>query len=295
MHMPYTINPHLPTVRMDAVRLVQQGWSIRQAARRFGFSHCTLRLWLQRAPEYATYGRLVIPTRSSRPHHHPHELPEELVSAILRYRRERNQCAEILHHRLTANGYSVSLSSVKRTLRRHGISRFSRWKKWHQYPPRPVPETPGVLVEIDTIHDGPHQDRLYVYALLDVCSRFAHAWPSERINTHRSLRFVEQAQRLSPFQFQTIQSDHGSEFSKWFTAQVATRGIGHRHSRVRQPNDNAHLERFNRTIQEECLSRINRNLAAWRKEIPEYLHYYNTERPHMGLSMRTPTEVVRSY
>ncbi|MCH7660077.1 MAG: transposase [Euryarchaeota archaeon] len=69
----------------------------------------------------------------------------------------------------------------------------------------------------------------------------------------------------------------------------------HRHSRVRTPNDNAHLERINRTIQDECMSRIPRSLRSYQKEIPEYLHYYNTERPHMGLNFKTPTEVLRSY
>ena len=71
--------------------------------------------------------------------------------------------------------------------------------------------------------------------------------------------------------------------------------MAHRHSRVRQPNDNAHLERFNRTIQDECLSRLPRKLAIWKKEIPEYLRYYNRERPHMGLNFQTPADVVRSY
>ncbi|PIR80860.1 IS6 family transposase, partial [Candidatus Kuenenbacteria bacterium CG10_big_fil_rev_8_21_14_0_10_39_14] len=27
----------------------------------------------------------------------------------------------------------------------------------------------------------------------------------------------------------------------------------------------------------------------------EFIHYYNTERPHMGLNMKTPMEVVQSY
>ena len=191
------------------------------------------------------------------------------------------------------DGYLVSLSSVKRILRRYHCSRYSRWKKWHQYPPRPLAEKPGVLVEIDTIHDGPHEDRLYVYTLLDVCSRFAHALPVERINTHRSLRFVREASL--PFPVTNLQSDHGPEFSKFFTKMIAVDGVAHRHSRVRRPNDNAHLERFNRTIQDECLSRISRNIRSYQKAIPEYLRYYNNERLHMGLNFKTPIEVVRSY
>ena len=70
--------------------------------------------------------------------------------------------------------------------------------------------------------------------------------------------------------------------------------MAHRHSSVRQPNDNAHLERFNRTIQEECLSRVPRSLASYQREIPAYLHYYNTERPHMGLEMRTPEDIIKA-
>ena len=151
-----------------------------------------------------------------------------------------------------------------------------------------------MLVEADAIHIMTLECRLYVYTLLDVHSRWAHAIPSERISTHRSLRFVEQAHDAAPFSFQTLQTDHGSEFSKWFTKRLDERGIAHRHSRIRTPNDNAHLERWNRTIQEECLSRVPRKLRVWQREIPEFLRYYNTERPHQGLGMKTPAEILKT-
>ncbi|MGH7926701.1 MAG: integrase core domain-containing protein, partial [Candidatus Binatia bacterium] len=64
---------------------------------------------------------------------------------------------------------------------------------------------------------------------------------------------MKAATEQSPFPFVLLQSDHGSEFSQKFTLEV---GVTHRHTRVRTPNDNAHLERFNRTIQEECFSRV---------------------------------------
>lgn len=292
--MPYTMNPHLPTLRMQAAQLVlRHGWSTRAVARHTGFDQSTIVRWVAKA-------RLVslrnIPTASSRPHSHPRQLPPEIVTAILTERAAHHRCAEVIHHQLTnAQGMSVSLSSVKRTLKRQGLTYPSKWKKWHQYPPRPVPETPGMLVEVDTIHDGAPEERLYLYTLLDVCSRWAWAEAVLRINTHASLRFVCAAQEKAPFPFRTIQSDHGSEFSKWFTTQLVAHDLPHRHSRVRQPNDNAHLERFNRTIQEECLARIPRSLTAWERGIPEYLHYYNTERPHMALEMKSPLEVMRRY
>lgn len=290
MYMAYTTNPNLPRVRAEAVALVRNGWSIRKVARKYGFSHCTIRLWLRRGFEYGPRGHLVIPTISSRPHHHPKELRQEVINRILMLRGERNQCAEILHHRLKEEDTSVSLSSVKRVLQRHGISRFSRWKKWHQYPERPLPAKPGILVQIDSMQEGLPTEHLHAYALIDVYSRWAWAWPTARISTYASVRFVMNAQATAPFRFGTIQSDHGGEFSKWFTNAIERRGFAHRHSRVRTPTDNSHVERFIQTLQRDCLDRIPRSLSVWRKEIPEYLRYYNTERPHMGLSMKTPAE-----
>lgn len=293
--MAYTTNPHLPRLRMQAVDLVRSGWSIRKAARHLGFSHCTIRQWLLRKPAYGWHGQLIIPTRSSKPKSHPRALTREIISRILTLRQERNQCAEILQHRLAQEGITVSLSSVKRVLQRYRIRKYSPWKKWHHYPPRPLPLKPGMLVEIDTIHDGPYQNRLYVYTLLDVYSRFAYAGVYEHISTHRSLAFVSEARGILPFALETLQSDHGPEFSKHFTKMLTAQAITHRHSRIRKPNDNAHLERFNRTLQEECLNHVPRTLTAYHKEISTYLHYYNTKRPHMGIHMKTPEQMVTSY
>jgi transposase InsO family protein len=296
MNMAYTNNPERPHVRMEAVRLVRKGWSTRKVARHMGFDHSTIVRWIHRAPGNRKLNS--ISTLSSRPHHHPHELSRETVWRILELRKERNQCAEILQYRLKEEGIDISISSVKRTLQRHQISRYSSFKKWHQYPERPMPEKPGILVEIDTIHDGDPRERMGLYTLIDVCSRWAHALPTIGMNTRKSLKFVDAAKNVSQFSFKTIQSDHGGEFSLWFTKRILERGMAHRHSRIRTPNDNAHIERFNRTIQEECISKIPRNILIWRKEIPEYLRYYNTNRPHMGLGMKTPNDIikaVRSY
>lgn len=277
---------------MQAVRLVQSGLSTREVARHLGYSQGAIVKWTQRSRDIPRNAHQ-IPTRSSRPKSHPKALEHEMIDAILRYRMEYRRCAEVIHFLLKKDGHTVSLSSVKRVLKRYHLTYPSPWKKWHVYPPRPVPEKPGILVEIDTVHDGrADENRLYIYTLLDVYSRWAYAWPTLHINTHASLRFLLAARQSAPFVFATIQSDHGPEFSKWFTKLLDERDLHHRHSRVRTPNDNAHLERFNRTIQEECLARCPRSLGHWRRAIPEYLRYYNHERPHMGLNFKSPMDMM---
>lgn len=295
MYMAYTTNPNLPRVRMQAVELVKSGWSVREVAKHFGYAHNTVLNWLKIHPTYDRYGRLVIPTGSSKPNHHPNELSQNIIDRILEIRSEKNQCAEIIHWRLNQEDILISISSVKRTLKRLGISRFSKWKKWHQYPPRPPAEMPGMLVEVDAVHEGPPDNRVSAYALIDVNSRWAYAEPSLRINTWSTISFVKRAKVEAPFTFQTIQTDHGSEFSKQLTKIIQYAGISHRHSRVRTPTDNGHVERFIRTLQDECLHQIPRDFKVWQKEIPGFIRYYNEERPHMGLEMKTPMQVVRSY
>ena len=292
--MPYTTNPGIERVRREAVLLLEQGWSVRAVARHFGYTHSAVVKWSAKM-RMLNHNAQTIPTQSSRPWSHARALSLETVARILVLRAERHQCAEILHWRLKQEGIEVSLSSVKRVLRRAGISRFSRWKKWHPHTERPRAKRPGILVEVDTIHDGPHEDRLYLYTGLDVYSRWGHAEPVLRIGAGPSVRFVAHAQETAPFEFQTIQSDHGSEFSKHFSKQMKRLGLVHRHSRIRTPNDNAHLERFNRTVQEECLSRVPRSMHAYRRALREWLQYYNEERPHMGLEMQTPTDVLKRF
>jgi transposase InsO family protein len=210
----------------------------------------------------------------------------------LEIRKVKDQCAEVIHHRLLQEGMIISLSSVKRTLKREGVTRFSKWKKWHQYPPRPEPEKPGILVEIDSMQEGLASEHLRAYALIDVASRWAYAEATDQVNAVRSVRFVQRAAAVAPFNLCLVQTDNGSEFSKHFTAFV---GINHRHTRVRTPTDNAHVERFIQTLQRQCLDRIPKDLRVWKRELPEFLRWYNWERPHMALAMQTPIEVLKRF
>lgn len=291
--MPYTMNPNLPRLRMQAAKLVsKQGWSTRQTARHFGFDHSTIVRWVAKAK--MNPGQVIV-TESSRPNKHPSALSKETVKAILMHRYLYGRCAEVIHYQLNKDGIVVSLSSVKRTLKRHQLTYPSKWKKWHTYPARPLPEKPGILVQIDSMREGLPKEGMYVYALIDVCSRWAFAKPVKKVNSWQSANFCREASKIAEFDFKTIQSDHGGEFAKWFTKRLLADGIEHRHSRVRRPTDNSHIERFIRTIQQERLSGIPLCYSSWQKLIPEFIHYYNYERPHMGIGMKTPVEVVQSY
>ena len=289
--MTYTQNPSLPKVRQQAVELVRKGWSARKVGRYLGFHHTAVMKWVQKAK---VYGNHPIPTKSSRPKHHPKELSQDIVWKIFHKRLETKRCAEVVYQELRNEGVSVSLSSVKRVLDRTGLlKKRSPWKRYHAPTSRPEVKKPGDLVQIDTIHlTTGEKKKIYVFTLLDVYSRWAYAKAYPRATCTTSLSFVREAQKYAPFQFTMLQSDHGSEFSSHFTERIK---ISHRHSRVRRPNDNAHLERFNRTLQEECLDHIQKNVPTLNKALKLYIPHYNYKRLHLGINLKTPSQLVPSY
>jgi transposase InsO family protein len=289
--MAYTTNPKLPRLRAKAVEMVRSGKTVSEVARYLGYTKGAISKWCRKMP---MGGSFVIPTQSSRPNHHPKELSEETIKAIIDYKLKYKRCSDVIHQHLLKDGIKVSLKTVKRKLDDAGlIKKQSPWKRLHFSTDRPKALKPGDLVEVDTIHLMFNETKkIYVYTLIDVYSRWTYAWATERINTRRSIQFLMQAQELAPFKFICIQSDNGSEFSQHFTERIK---ILHRHSRIRRPNDNAHLERFNRTLQQECLRSLPVNVKIFNKELPRYIDYYNTERLHMGLDFKTPEIMLNRF
>lgn len=286
--MPYTTNKNMPRIRRDAAELVRKGWSARKVGRHLGFHHTAVMRWVR---ESRKIGHYPISTKSSRPKSHPKQLPHDMVVKIVDKRLAHRRYAEAVHRELLNDGVVVSLSSVKRTLdRNHLTKKKSPWKRYHPHQDRPYPLRSGDLVQLDTIHRmmGPKK-RLYVFTPIDVHSRWVYAKAYERMNAATSVHFVREAQKVASFRFTTLQSDHGPEFGMWFVSRIEKK---HRYTRIGKPNDNAHIERFNRTLQEECLDRLPNDVAEINCALKQYLRYYNYERVHGGISYLTPMQVV---
>lgn len=284
--MPYTTNKNMPRIRREAAQLVYRGWSTRKVARHFGFSQSVIVKWVKKA---RVWGYGAIPTKSSRPHHHPKQLKEKVVERIVDLRIKTKRTSEVVHQHLLNEGIKVSLNSVRRTIDRHGLMRKRNpWKRYHPPTDRPYPLKAGDLVQIDTIHRMiSEKKRLYIFVLIDVYSRWVYAKAYPKIGGKQTVRFLNEAQKKATFNFNMLQTDHGPEFSNWFVARISK---GHRYTRIGKPNDNAHIERVNRTIQEECLDKFPNDVFKINCALKKYLQYYNYERLHLSLKLKTPSQ-----
>ena len=285
--MPYTTNKKMPIIRRDAARLFRKGWPARKIARYLGYHHTAIMKWVRRAEKL---GDAPIPTRSAEPKKKWRKTDPIIEARVLALRRETGRCTEAIHLDLQREGTRVPKSTIHNILNRNNALRKRNKRKWcHPRVERPQALKPGDLVEIDTIHrmiDA--KKRLYVFSLLDVHSRSAYAKAYRKMSGRISIRFVKEAEKKSRFRFHMIQSDHGPEFSNWFVSRIEKE---HRFTRLGKPNDNAHIERFNRTLQEECLDKVPNDVRKINCALKKYLKYYNTKRIHLGINA-TPSEVV---
>ncbi len=216
--MAYTTNERIGAVRVQAIRMLRNGKSTRGVARYFGYAQSTIVKWNKRKNELRSNTQ-ELKTRSSRPHTSPRRTSREIEGMIIGVRNETKRCAEVVYEILKARRVTISLSTVKRVLKRYGcLKERSRWKKRRMYPIRPDIEKPGDLVEFDTIHFVDRDARrTYIYTALDVYSRYGYARWYKRANAHSSINFLKQVRKYFSFKISCIQTDNGPEFGKWFT------------------------------------------------------------------------------
>ena len=325
--MAYSTNPYLPKARAFALKLLileQRPLSV--VAARCGVHRSTIWRWkrkwdllnqnvqlenVNRPRRLAgTQFRLAacrwrIATLSSRPHTSPQAIGEQLVARVLELRSQLKRCAEVIWHHLVHIGEEhgqtvrISLRSVRRILRRHHCIDGARKPRVRRdNPRRPRVTRPGELVQTDTIHhvDPYSGKKLYYYTVIDIYTRMTHVAVSTSLRQGLAVQAILAAQAAVGFAFSMVQADNGPEFSRYFEQTLSRDNIATRHTRLGRPNDNAHIERFNRTVQTECIG------YYWRRSVPlqrqqtnlnEYLDYYNNERVHLGIQMRTPAMMLQ--
>lgn len=322
--MAYSNNPNLVNARKETLlAVIYRGIPICTASRRFGVHRSTIWRWIKKWQDINRNVQLKninhpsvpvgsvfrwsrvswsIPTLSSAPKTHPARIARWIVERIVVLRKLLGRCAVIIHQKLVQEGITVSVSTVGRVIAKHCSLKTKR-RKIRMTLPRPEVYAPGDLVEMDTVHyvNKLTGERRYVFTVIDLYSRFAYAKCFDHLLPGGALSTLQEAQKYFGFEIKTVQTDNGPEFSKWFTGRVETelpsgnRRV-HRHTRIHSPNDNAHIERFNRTLRDECIGehmycRMSLDTINW--ELLSYLDYYNEDRLHLGLQCKTPRSMLQ--
>jgi len=299
--------------RLIVERVLEQGWTLAQAAEAAGVSVRTVSKWLAR---FRAEGAVGLADRSSRPARVPHRTPEERVEVIVVLRRLRMTAAEI------AEVVAMPLSTVSAVLARVGLGKLSRLEP-PEPPNRYQRRHPGELIHIDVkklgrikggagkrisggarrhnhqrVADGGGVRRLtvgweYVHVCVDDATRLAYVEVLEDEKAVTAVGFLRRAvahYAAYGIRVDRVMTDNGSAYiSGDHRDACAELGLKHLRTRPYRPRTNGKAERFIRTMLGGwAYGAVYRDSDERRRALPAWLDFYNRRRPHGSLSHQPP-------
>lgn len=237
----------------------------------------------------------------------PTKFIEDKVVALRQKGLDRYQISSIL--KLQLGNLTPSPSGVYNISKRYHLNILKRPQKEEKR--KIIKERMGQMGHIDVhylnryiIHDA--VAKRYLVAIQDDYSRIT--W-SELIEDTKSLTVMFGAikcfnalRQYYGISFEEMLSDNGSEFGNKllkkkdlhpFERLLIEMGVKHRYTRPYRPQTNGKIERFWRSIEEDLLIGTDfKNTDELKKELVEYLYYYNNERTHQGIKGKKPIEMI---
>ena len=241
----------------------------------------------------------------------------EIVEKIAKLRLEhpglgKEKIAVLLDGRISASTVGRVISDLKRQGRIPKTNKVSFYAKSGRFHERKKirhtklrrkgfhPEHPGDLLQIDSVVKFINGIRRYIVTAIDIPSGFSFAYAYSGHSSQTAEDFFRKLETVAPFKIRRVQTDNGCEFLHRFHDALDKRNIQHFFNYPRRPTQNAHIERFNRTIQEEFadyrLKEMAYELSEFNRSLMEWLIWYNTERPHWKLNLISPVQyLIRNY
>ena len=299
---------------MQLLRVLQgvaNGRSVESAAELQGVRRQYFYFWLRRLIA-ADYDLQCLKGRSKRPRHSPNAKPRSVILKVKEIRKFDESGGHTIALILRRDfGIRIAGSTACNILKREGVSKVYRYQKRNEHTKRYSAENPLKTVQTDSAWTGfedNHGNRVYYFPVIDDCSRVATVHVCDSKSGDEAIKAMERF--IGVFgKPEQVQTDNGVEFTNRFTSRrnarrekdgtyalfeqfLFTQTIPHRLIRVRTPEHNGKVERFNATLK-RFLQRRAKNgmtLRQFQGLIDQYLEWYNRRRPHWSLNGLTPHE-----
>ena len=156
-----------------------------------------------------------------------------------------------------------------------------------------VPVLPDTVWSADFMSDALQSGKRFrtVNVTDDFNREVLHIEIDTSITSERLVRVFEQLQNQHGLP-EVLRTDNGPEFlGEAFTAWAKEAGMAIQYIQPGKPNQNAYIERFNRTYREDVLDQyLFTSLEHVREATWWWMIEYNEERPHDALGDMTPLE-----
>lgn len=159
-----------------------------------------------------------------------------------------------------------------------------------------VPNEPNVMWSMDFMADRLEDAR--AFRLLNVVDDFNREGLGIEVDfSLPTTRVIRSLDRIIEWRGRpgAIRVDNGPEYVSHALRQWAEqRGIALHHIEPGKPQQNAYIERYNRTVRHEWLGQYNfATITEVQNKATSWLWTYNNERPNMGLGGITPVQKLK--
>ena len=137
----------------------------------------------------------------------------------------------------------------------------------------------------------------YMISAIDSRLKFAFSACYSYLSSRNGKDFLRKLAIVYPLTIKSMQTDNGSEFLGNFDEYLKKINVPHYFSYPRCPKINGCIERYNRTLKEEFVYNnldVIHDIELFRRRLAEYLVFYNTERPHKTLELKSPIDYLIS-
>lgn len=287
----------------------RHGW--RSTTEAFGIGKSTLYDWKRDFERSGKKLSSLIP-KSTRPKRYRQTEVDYRLIEVIRVMREKHHNLSKYKLKPFVDSYAkylgiptISISAIGKMIKKKrmffevpGINRVKRKNKYARGRTKKSPRVskPG-YVEIDSVTIYIDRKKHYFISIIDIFTKFAHVKKVPSLSSKQAMLAFQEFESRYDLEIHTVQSDNGSEFLKYFHQYLEDKEIKHQFIYPRCPRINGVVERFNRTIQEECINRseiIYYDLLEFQKELTEYLNWYNYRRPHASLNYASPVNFLKS-
>ncbi len=332
-----SMNPETKIVhqRMSVLELAETLGNASEACRQRGVSRTQFYEYKRRFQTQGLAGLKDLP-----PIHHSHPLttPPAVEQRILALSLEHPAwgCNRLSDH-LALEGVSLSAPTIQRILNDNAMgTRYHRWLKLEQqqadqaieltaeqvkfiekqnpaFRERHVESSrPGELLCQDTFQVGHIKGvgRVSLHVVVDTYGSYAFGFLHTTKRPEAAVAVLHND--VLPFYQDrdipvgAILTDNGREFcgteSHPFELYLALNDIEHRRTKVRKPQTNGFVERFNRTVLDEFFrtafrTKFYESVEQLQTELDTWLAFYNQERPHQGYRNmgRRPIDTVNLF
>jgi transposase InsO family protein len=194
------------------------------------------------------------------------------------------------------NIVAVSPSTTYRVLKSAGLlNRWNKVKRSSKGNGFDQPTLPHQHWHTDIKYVNFKGTFLFLISVIDGYSRYiVHHELRTNMQEYDVQITVQRALEKYPSVKPRLITDNGSQYiSKDFAEYLKFVGLQHIRTSIAYPQSNGKIERFHKTIHEECLmTKSLIDLDDARKQIDEYINYYNNNRLHSSLFYLTPDDFL---